>query len=306
MRVLVTGADGFVGRYLVKALASAGDEPLLLDISFSSPVNHPSWCFDLRDSDAVHKLLSDTKPDASIHLAALSFVPDGIKDPAKMLSVNVAGTVNLLDALCKNIPDSPFLCISTSQVYGTHPGKSALHESDPLRPTSLYAISKAAADMAALGYSDAYGLNIITARPGNHTGPGQSPRFAIPAFAEKIFDAAQNNTKFISVGNLESVRDITDVRDVVKAYISLIKSGKSGNAYNISSGNHLKMSDVIDILCEIAGVFPERVIDADLFRPTDHSPHLDTSLIKAHTEWNPDIPVRKTVEDIYSFISESL
>ncbi len=306
MRILVTGANGFVGQHLISAIEAAGHEPLLHDISFSNTPQHRHWTFDLCDREAMSSALKESKPDACIHLGAISYVPDGINDPATMLNVNVSGTVNILDAVREHTPDTRVLFISTSQVYGTHPHPTPIKEDDRLRPTSLYAMSKAAADVAALGYADAHGLDILTVRPGNHTGPGQAPPFAIASFATKIKAALDGKSDCIHIGNLESERDITDVRDVVKAYLLLLKSGQTGLSYNVSSGVHMKMSALVDQLCETAGIFPERRIEQSLYRPTDQSPRLDSTRISEHTGWKPQVETSDTLRDIYMATVNSL
>lgn len=299
MRVLVTGAAGFVGRYVVDALVRQGREPLLQDVVFPTPPEHQHWTFDLRDTQAMNEAIRDGKPDACIHLGAISFVPEAEKTPGRLLDVNVAGTTRLLDAMRNHAPSARILVVSTAQVYGTHPHNAAICESDPIRPTSLYAISKAAADFAALGYADAYGLDVMTARPGNHTGPGQADHFAVASFAAKIKAVALGRAKHIRIGNLESTRDFSDVRDVVAAYLLLLEKGHTATAYNISSGHHVKMAEIVDHLCDAAGVNPTRQIDPSLYRPTDAAPQLDTRRIQSHTSWQPQISVMQTLRDIY-------
>lgn len=303
MRILVTGAGGFVGRHLVRELTQGGHEVLAFDQGLSSPVPGvtSSSTGDLRDAGAMSRLFASTRPDACVHLGGLSFVPAGKANPEIMLSVNIIGTVNVLEAVRTQVPACRILVVSTAQVYQAIAGGPPIGEDTPLLPTTVYAISKAAADLTSLVYAKRYGLQVMTARPNNHTGPGQSPQFAVPSFARQVKAIARGEAKPpLRVGNLESRRDLSDVRDVVRAYRLLIEKGRVGEAYNISSQNMVKMGAVLEELCRLAGLKPSLEVDPSLYRPADESPHVDTARIARATGWKPQIPFSQTLRDVLS------
>lgn len=303
MRILVTGAGGFVGRHLVRELTQGGHEVLAFDQGCSSPVPGAtsSSTGDLRDAGAMDRLFAATRPDACAHLGGLSFVPAGKANPEIMLAVNIVGTVNVLEAVRAQVPACRVLVVSTAQVYQATAGGPPAGEDTPLLPTTVYAISKAAADLTSLAYAKRYGLPVMTARPNNHTGPGQSPQFAVPSFARQVKAIARGEAKPpLRVGNLESRRDLSDVRDVVRAYRLLLENGRPGEAYNISSQNMVKMGAVLEELCRLAGVKPDLEVDPSLYRPADESPRVDTTRIARETGWKPQIPFSQTLRDVLS------
>ena len=181
-------------------------------------------------------MVSELAPDACIHLAGIAFVPLGWTDPELVFSVNLLGTINVLEAFRLGAPKARLLIVTSAEIYGRVPGSHAFAEDAPLTPDNLYAVSKMAADLSSLLYARRYGMHVMTARPGNHIGPGQSPRFVTSAFAEQIVKIARKQTEpVLKVGNLECERDFTDVRDVARAYRLIAEGGRAGEAYNISS-----------------------------------------------------------------------
>ncbi len=302
MRILVTGAAGFVGQHLRHELVQNGHEPLGLDVPSQLEAQRGWIDFptDLRDAAAVDAVVRQLLPDACIHLGAVSFIPSGQTRPDTMLSVNISGTFALLEALKRRAPRCKTLVVSTAQIYAPALDPSIpLDEEAPLAPPHLYAISKMAADLAALGYARRHGLPIMTARPNNHTGPGQSGRFVIPALLAQIKAiASRPSAPVVRVGNMESRRIFMDVRDVARAYRLLIEQGAAGEAYNVSHGDNVRLADVLDELCRMAHVQPRREVDPHLYRPTDQSPCLSADKLLAHTGWTPRIPLAQTLCDM--------
>lgn len=301
MRILVTGAGGFVGRHLIRELTQNGHEPFAFDLNFSTPVAEATASFtgDLHDVETLTRIIISIKPEACIHLGAISFIPSGKTNPELMFSVNVIGTINVLEAFRKYASFSKILVISSARVYGEAVRDHAIREDEPLAPMSMYAISKAAADLTTLRYAREYNLHTITTRPNNHIGPGQSPRFVVPSFAQQVKSIASGESEpVLKVGNLESDRYFTDVRDVVRAYRLLIENGRFGEAYNISSQNRMKISTVLEKLCTLACIKPEIELDPEKFRPTDCSPLLDISKLQNDTGWKPEIALSDTLRDI--------
>lgn len=301
MRVLVTGAGGFVGKHLIAELRKYGHEIIAFDATFSSAIDgvKSQVTGDLLDASLLDDLVSSTKPDACVHLAAMSFAPAAKDNAPKMFSINVVGTLCLLESFRKNAKKARILNVSTAHVYGGVKVPHPINEDTPLVPVSLYAISKAAADAATLEYAKTHGMHAMTARPNNHIGPGQSPQFVIASFAQQLKKMSASGGKgTIRAGNMESIRDFTDVRDVVTAYRLLLEKGKPGTAYNISSNKMLSIRTAFDELCRIADVRPDVVTDKDLYRPTDSSPVLDVTRINMDTGWTPTISLPQTFHDI--------
>ncbi len=300
-RVLVTGAAGFVGRHLIRELDAHGHETVATD---ASPAPDLPGCraVDLRDREALRALVSDTRPDACIHLGAISFVPDGDRDPGLMLAVNIAGTVNLAEAIRIGAPACRLLFVSSSQVYGPVTSLRAanvpIRENAPLLPLSLYAISKAAAESAIAAYGSAHDLDVLIARPANHTGPGQSDKFVAISFARQMIEAKTHGRSEVRVGNLDSIRDFTDVRDVVSAYRLIIERGQGGHAYNITTNARVRIGALLETLRQIVGVSPAITVDPERYRPGDASLKLDISRLREHTAWTPAFTLEQTLADI--------
>lgn len=296
MRILVTGAAGFVGQHMLAALTAAGHDPLGIDCLERQGVNAR---FNLMDRKALATFVHETRPDAAIHLAAMSFIPDGDRYPKEMLDINVNGTINLLDAFGGLPTAGRVLLASSAQVYGTGTnGKELFDESTPMCPFNYYAISKAAAELASLGRHAAGTCDVVIARPGNHTGPGQSDRFVVPAFIRQIRACQAGSTDHVEVGNLDSVRDFSDVRDVVAGYLALLERGVSGHAYNLSAVQHLRIGDLLDRLCDKVGLSPPRLMVPERFRATDYAPRLNTERIRSDTGWQPVISIDQTLQDM--------
>lgn len=310
-RVLITGAAGFVGHHLVNELhrhgygivtmdAVPGDSPAATGL----PAYHSA---DLRNREDMRTLIRDVRPDAVVHLAAIAAVTDGMKDPHMLYSVNVGGTFNLADAIRLECPKARLLFISSAQVYGTATESTAefpIREDAPLLPITHYAISKVACERFLQGYAATYGLQVIIARPGNHIGPGQSPKFVTTAFAQQVLNAKKGLISEMKVGNLDSIRDFSDVRDVVRAYRLLLERGRCGFAYNITTDNHVRIGDLLDRLQAIVGTQIKTVVDPALYRPKDVFQSIDTSRLFSHTRWMPVYSLNQTLRDIVADLQE--
>ncbi len=300
MKVFVTGASGFVGRYLIQELVSHNHAVIATDLETpSTPISGAVFApSDVRDVESLARIIREHNPDACAHLAAMTFVPAGMKSPELMLNVNITGTYNLLEAFRKEAPQARILTTSSSHIYGTSADK-IINEESPLAPVTIYAISKAAADLATLAYSRHFGMHTMTARANNHVGPGQAKHFILSSIATQILEIKKNKSEpVIKAGNTESTRDFADVRDVVRAYRLIIEKGSKGLAYNITSGTSYTIRQIIEMMSRTAGVETRITTDPSLVRPTDHSPRLDISRIKKHCEWTPAIPLEQTLKDM--------
>jgi GDP-4-dehydro-6-deoxy-D-mannose reductase len=259
---------------------------------------------DITDAADIEAVVSAHRVDGCVHLAGVASVAGCQRHPEMALAVNVLGTMHLLDAIRQHVPDAHVVMVSSAHVYGNIRPDYALREDQPLRPSNVYTVSKAAADLAASGYAQQFGMSIAVARPSNHIGPGQAMDFVVPAFAKQVHDIACGTCEpVLRVGNLDSVRDFSDVRDVVAAYRLLLEKGRAGEPYNISSGKHIRIGEVLDRLCRLAGVTPRIIVDPEKFRPTDAAPVLDTAKLRNDTGWCPKFSLDDTFRDILAGVS---
>jgi GDP-4-dehydro-6-deoxy-D-mannose reductase len=292
VQVLVTGARGFVGQRLLPRLTAAGWRTRGIDREV-----------DVTQAGALIEVVAESAPDAVVHLAALSFVPDSVRDPAASFRVNFLGTRHLLEAVRLHAPGARVLVVSTGHVYGAAPDHASFDESAPLRPDSPYARAKAAADLLARCYAER-GLDVVRVRPFNHTGAGRPEQFVESSFARQIAEiAAGRRTPRLSVGNLEAVRDFLDVEDVVDAYLRLLDPAVPTGVYNVASGTGRSIAEVLDTLLELAGVGPrgaalEIAVDAARWRPADRAVG-DASKLRATTGWSPRVDFRETLRAIF-------
>jgi GDP-4-dehydro-6-deoxy-D-mannose reductase len=289
MRGFVTGGAGFVGRWLAQHLRECGDEVMVVDREV-----------DVTDPEALRTALVDWEPDAVYHLAALTHVGRSYGDPAPAVRVNVMGTLSVLEVarLCPHPPR--VLVVSSAEVYGSvTEADLPLTETSPLAPMSPYAASKVAGEYLAIQAHLAHGLEVMRVRPFNHVGPGQSTEFAVAALASRIVKAKHAGERFIRVGNLTARRDLTDVRDVVRAYRLLITDGTAGNVYNVCSGRSVSIADVAAEMLELSGAELELRTDPELVRPID-VPVLegDPQKIEKETGWRPQIDLDRTLNDV--------
>ena len=296
MTTLLTGVSGFVGPWLLAALPP-GPVHALGEAPAGAPAQvqwHPG---DVRDAATLDALVAATAPTQVYHLAAQSSVAASLEDPATTFETNATGTLRLLDALRRHAPAARVLLVSSAEVYGPRAG--VLAEALAPMPANPYAASKAAAEAVAQAFARSYGLAVVVARPFNHTGPGQGPRFAPGAFARQIAMIERGRqAPTLRVGNLDARRDFLDVRDVVQAYVALMARGTPGEVYNVCRGEAVPIQAILDGLLAHAqvGVTIER--DPQLMRPAD-VPLLAGDPAKLHAlGWAPRIPLATTLADL--------
>ena len=290
-----------MGRHVVRELAINGYDVVAFDLADSDPPAEALATVpgDLRDAETVAEVVRTARPDAVVHLGAMAFVPDAAHAAGQMLEVNIAGTVNLLEAIRAHAPDCTTLVASSSHVYTFSNNEQRVTEDSPLGPVGLYGISKAAADVAARGFAKQYDMHVLVARPDNHTGPGQSHRFVAPSFVSQVREiAAGLTTPDIYVGNLDCRRAFMDVRDVVRAYRMLLEQGEAGDAYNVSNGKLIRIGDLLDAVCRLSGVSPTIEVAPERYRPTDSAPVLDTIKLHTRTGWEPRYELDQTLRDM--------
>jgi GDP-4-dehydro-6-deoxy-D-mannose reductase len=304
MRVLVTGANGFVGRHLCAALEARGHT-----IIGAGHAQHGGDVLplDLQDALNVRGIVDVARPDAVAHLAAQAFVPAAIADPWRTHDVNAGGTLRLLEAIRawrgEGGSDPRILVTGSAEVYGAQPpGAFPLAESAPLHPANPYSASKVAAEAYACAAAATYEMNVVVTRAFNHIGPGQDRRFAIASFALQLAAIAAGGEKLLLVGNLDAQRDFLDVRDVVAAYVLLLEGGgDAGEIYNVASGRAVTMKEMLRQLVMLARVGVEIRDDPERMRPSD-MPYMagDSGKLRAAAGWEPAISLPAALRDIYA------
>ena len=300
---LVTGATGFAGSHLVDELLAieptvaawsnrGGRAPLLDD-------GRVRWTgIDLLDREAVARALADLRPSAIYHCAGVAHVGESWSEPERALRVNVLGTHHVLEGVRAAGLECPVLVTGSALVYrhSTRP----IVEDDPIGPSDPYGVSKLAQEMLAFR---AVHAPVFVVRPFNHAGPRQSPAYVTSSFARQIAEIeAGLREPVLSVGNLETRRDITDVRDTVRAYRMLLQHGRPARPYNVCSGQAYRVRDLLDALVGLSHRTIDLVVDPSRLRPGDRPVIAgDRSRISAETGWTPEIPIQRTLDDLLNY-----
>jgi GDP-4-dehydro-6-deoxy-D-mannose reductase len=278
--ILVTGAQGFVGGHLLALLGGRG---LPVDV-------------DVTDAKAVARAIAASAPSAIVHLAAVSSVGSSWEDAGETWRVNTVGTVNVLESVRVEAPEPRVLVVSTGEVYG-EAEQLPTPEDAPVAPVSPYAASKAAAEIAAEQARRA-GVDVVVARAFQHEGPGRDERFAIGSWSAQIARAEEAGGGTVLVGDLSARRDITDVRDVCRAYLLLLDRSVPTGIYNVASGRAVEMREALEILVGLADCPLEIEADPDRMRPSELAVVCgDPSRLRAATGWTPTIPLEQTLAD---------
>ena len=310
MKVLVTGADGFVGRHLVRRLVGAGD---VVAAACRPGGNRVNWAavapggqvevlpLEILESESVEQVLR-WGPEAVIHLAAVASTREARRDPAGAWEVNAVGTARLVGVAAElkesAVADPLILVISSGEAYGVGPAVPRV-ETDPLLPNSPYAASKVGAEVAALEAWRRTGLRVVIARPFTHTGPGQTTQYVIPGWAERLRGAKSSGAATVPTGNLDPVRDFLDVRDVADGYRLLLARGVPGEVYNVSRGEGLPLGELFALLSRIIGTRAAPCPDPVLVRRAD-IPYLvgDSTKLRRATGWAPAITLEQTLREL--------
>lgn len=293
-KLLVTGLNGFVGSHLQALLTSMANG------SWQLLTSKPH---DLLDCASLDAWLADECPDAVIHLAGQTFVPEAFRDPQRTIEVNLLGTLNLLQALKRRGFNGTFLYVSSGDVYGQVAEVDLpVVESLAPRPRNPYAVSKVAAELLCQQWSYSEPWRIIVARPFNHIGTGQGESFVVPSMARQLIRVRQGlHPAQLDVGDVDVTRDFLDVRDVLQAYLALLEHGRSGEIYNLCSGVELRVRDLIMQMAKLAGVEVELLQDASRMRVSEQRRVVGCSKkLQKETGWKPSTSIMETLQSVLS------
>ncbi len=313
MRVLITGITGFAGSHLADYLIAEHPDVEIFGTyrwrSRRENIEHLDGKVtlletDLRDYPSVAAALRRAEPDAIFHLAAQSFVPTSWNAPSETIVTNVVGQTNIFEAVRALGLDPRIQIACSSEEYGlVLPDEVPIRETNPLRPLSPYAVSKVSQDYLGYQYFQSYGIKALRTRGFNHTGPRRGEVFVTSNFAKQIaLIEAGRQAPVISVGNLDAVRDFTDVRDMVRAYWLAVQRARPGEVYNLATGNGITIRAMLDKLIALARVEVRVETDPARLRPSDVEVLIgDSSKFRGDTGWEPRIPFDQTLADLLDF-----
>ena len=294
-RLFATGSTGFVGQWLRK------------HIQLPEIAEHVEWATpetksDIRDVQQLTRQLAEVRPDWIIHLAGQSAVPYSFENPKETFEVNCLGTLNLLEAIKASGFSGRMLYVGSADTYGMVPASELpVSEDRPLAPRNPYASSKAAAELVCRQWHLTDNIDVVLARPFNHIGPGQSSRFAIASFVEQLIPIAKGIAEpVVTVGDIDTTRDFSDVRDVVSAYLALLEHGEAGETYNVCSGVERRVGDMFEGLIRISGLDVKMNVDTDKQRRAEQRRMCgDNKKCRSQTGWSPKYSIEQTLRDVY-------
>ncbi|HEV7666909.1 MAG TPA: GDP-mannose 4,6-dehydratase [Thermoanaerobaculia bacterium] len=313
MKALITGITGFAGSHLADYLLAEHPDVEVFGLnrwrSKMDNIEHLEGKVtlieaDLRDYTSMRRALEKAQPDYIFHLAAQSFVPSSWIAPNDTFSINAQGQINLFEAVRELGLDPTIQLACSSEQYGlVHPEETPIKETNPLRPLSPYAVSKVAQDYLGYQYFQSYGIKAIRTRGFNHTGPRRGHVFVTSNFCRQVAAIETGRQEpVIRVGNLDAIRDFTDVRDMVRAYWLAVTKAKPGEVYNIATGTGIHIRDMLQMILDRSKVKVNIEIDPDRLRPSDVEILIgDSSKFRADTGWEPQIPFEKTLGDLLDY-----
>ena len=313
MRVLVTGAAGFVGQWLCSALAQRGDEVTGTTVDRSAPavrtgaadaLSSVRWRqADLRQPEAIAAVVDEARPELVFHLAGVTFVPSADADPGQAFEVNVVGAARLLGALGQRkragVLDPVVVVVGSGEQYGRHDEAAPLREGAEQRPLSVYGATKVAQETAALQAWRSSGLRVICTRSFNHTGAGQPDHMLVPALVRRALGLRGIADARLPIGNTTPVRDFLHVGDVVDAYLRLAERGAPGEVYNVASGQGRSVGDLAELVLARAGARATLEPVPEFMRPVD-LPVLvgDPTKLREATGWRPRAGIEHAIDEL--------
>lgn len=294
MKALITGCNGFVGRYLRSELQKNDYEVIGVDINVNSDLD---LAIDILNYNEIHDVIVKHKPDIIFHLAGQASVSKSWIIPQKTVELNIIGSLNILEAVRQGGLKSRILLIGSSDQYGKiQKDQCPISETTEQKPMTPYAVTKRTQEDMGKIYAEAYNMDVCMTRSFNHVGVGQAIGFVIPDLAYGIARIEAGLDEKLTVGNLEAYRDFSDVRDIVRAYRMIAEKGKSGTVYNIGSGSTYQIKELLGILLKNANKPIQVISDHTRMRVAD-TPVLqcDYSLLKKDTGWKPEISIEDTL-----------
>ena len=301
MKALVTGADGFVGRWLIAHLRRSGDDVWAAP-GHADDEQPQRRALDVSDAQAVQGVMAWARPEAIYHLAAVAAGPDTAGDIGRAIDVTVRGTAHVLAAASRLDPPPIVLIPSSGEVYGSA-GAEAVGEGAPLAPVSLYGATKLAQEAIGLAYHRSGGVRVAVARAFNHIGPGQREAFVVASLAMQLARGRARSQRPVEVlvGNLAARRDFSDVRDVVRAYRLIMAGGQFGEPLNVASGRAISVREILDRLVEASGLDVAISEDPSRMRPADVPiARGSAARLRSLTGWEPEIPLDQTLRDVWA------
>jgi GDP-4-dehydro-6-deoxy-D-mannose reductase len=320
-KILITGASGFVGGHFIRFLSNRPDDFEIHAISRKQP----AWDFfpefpslnarfafhqaDLMDMPRITSLIEKIQPDYILHLAAQSSVGESWNTPVASFTNNTTIFLNVVEAVRLNDNAARILSIGSSEQYGVVSEKDLpIKEDSPQRPANPYAVARVAQEQLAMVYTEGFGLDICCARSFNHCGPGQTDRFVASAIAKQFAQISLGlQDPVIEIGDGTIIRDFLDVRDVVAAYVLILKKGITGQVYNVCSGRGYAISDLVKLLADRLQI-PVRIKQDPMKRRPQDNPHIVGSSEKIQTEldWHPQITLADSMQEMSGFWEKRL
>lgn len=302
-RVLVTGANGFVAHFLIDALRSRGDETIGVDLAANAANVVDRYCScNLLDAAAVRILMEEVRPTHIVHLAAVSSVAKSWESPVESFLNNTNVFLNVAESVRSLGLKARILSVGSSEEYGVvSADETPIQETHLLSPLSPYAVARVAQEQLSGLYASGYGQDVVMTRSFNQVGPGQRDAFVVPSFVRQLLaaHAAGERTAHIRAGDLSIVREFLDVRDAVAAYLALLDFGRTGEIYNVCSGEGRRLDEVLRLVAAEVGVEVETEIDPRFVRPADNPVIIgDNAKIRRETGWHPQHTLVESLRDI--------
>lgn len=314
--VLITGASGFVAQYLISEVLRADEHNYVIGVDITNPaIISASWnnkfefrTLNLLDDKSVKNLIKETKPNFIFHLASFSSVAKSWENPVFSFNNNLNIFINILEAVRENKTETRILSVGSSEEYGDKGSKDIpFTEESEVKPTSPYGVARVSQEMLSRVYVLGYGLDIVLTRSFNHIGPFQREQFVIPGFIKQFVESEMRNERefVLNSGNVDVVRDFSDVRDVVNAYSLLMQRGISGEIYNVCSGKGKSLIQIINIIEEYMNMKAILRKDPELYRPAENHVIIgDNSKIRKQCGWDQKYSIEQTITDTVEYWRE--